>query len=229
MTTNLSTCEIELWKVRTDSEILYRTRSLKLPAIRPGIAVEGLDCTSLSPGQLSNSGFPPVITFNLLMCKDTQCGSTSYCLVKFVVYTTTLSDLGFSDIDPSRCAVHRHIPWAIWGPTATRCFDDSCAIDHCNRGGQYFVSLSDAECAEPYKLSVYDLCRDRFSENVRRLEPRFNCHELKHDPVFGEEVYTFMTPRSGLRYQAVVPCDRILVDNDRVFAFKVCEDYLCFS
>lgn len=219
VTTNLSTLQIELW-ILTDSK-MFQTGSLGLPAIRPGIAVEGLDCTPLSPDQFLDPQFSPVITFNLLMCKDTPRGSTSYCLVKFVVNTATLFDLGFSDVGPSKRGFKRHFPWAVWGPQATRCFDGSCAVDDCNRGGQYFVSLSDAECTEPYKLSIYDFGRAKSLRNVQKLEPRFNCQELQHISVFQEDVYTLM-PRSLLLYQVVAPSDRILVDRDRVFAFKVC-------
>lgn len=217
VTTNLSTLQIELW-ILTDSK-MFQTGSLGLPAIRPGIAVEGLDCTPLSPDQLLDPQFSPVITFNLLMCKDTPRGSTSYCLVKFVVNTATLFDLGFSNVGPSKRGFKRHFPWAVWGPQATRCFDGSCAVDDCNRGGQYFVSLSDAECTEPYKLSIYDFGRAESLRNVQKLEPRFNCQELQHISVFQEDVYTLM-PRSLLLYQVVAPSDRILVDRDRVFAFK---------
>lgn len=207
-------------------KMLRQATTLGLPAIRSGITVEGLDCTPLSPGQFSNPQISPVITFNLLMCKDTPDGSTSYCLIKFVTYMTALFDLGFSRVRPSTRNLSRHFPWGIWGRAAARCFDDSCAIDDCNQGGQYFISLSDAECTEPYKLSVYDFGRAMFLEDVqtRTLEPRFNCQELTHNPVFDEDVYTLKPCPSLLRCKSIGPSDRILVDDERAFMFKVCDE-----
>jgi len=226
VTTNLSTLQIELWEILPDRKILQRTGFLGLPAIQPGIVVEGLDCTPLSPGQFLNSQISPVITFNLLMCKETPNGFISYCLVKFVVYMATLFDLGFSNVHPPTCDTNRHFPWAAWGPTAARCFDESYAVDHCNLGGQYFVSLSDVETVEPYSLSIYDFGGTGCPENMEKLEARFHCEELQHDPVFDEDVYT-LKPRP--RYQAIVPSNKVLVDHDRIFVFKVCDKHLPFS